>query len=145
MANYTCATRTNYFHVKDADAFRELMSRVYCSEDNVSLWEEPKNNEMLFAFGCYGSICGLRNADADEYDDGDEDTYDAFVEELQKCIADGDAVLIYLAGHEKLRYVTGTVTIITSTDYRVVDMDAAGTAMAKEMLGNPGFQTRTSY
>ena len=29
MANYCCTIRTNYFHVKDEDAFRQMMSRVY--------------------------------------------------------------------------------------------------------------------
>ena len=40
MANYCCAIRTNYFHVKDADKFRKNMSRVYGCEDTVDLWED---------------------------------------------------------------------------------------------------------
>ena len=36
MANYVSTTRTNYFHVKDAEAFRAFMDNV--SEDNLELW-----------------------------------------------------------------------------------------------------------
>lgn len=60
MANYVCATRTNYFRVKDEEEFRKLMSRVH-GEDAVDLWEKTVNDEKLFAFGCYGLINGLRN------------------------------------------------------------------------------------
>ncbi len=40
MANYTCATRTNYFRVNDAENFKAFMARAYGTEDRVDLWEE---------------------------------------------------------------------------------------------------------
>ena len=70
MANYRCVVRTNYFHVKDEEKFRELMSRVYGEEDTVSLWtENDPNGKTMFGFGCYGSISGLRNSQEDEDED----------------------------------------------------------------------------
>ena len=119
MANYSCTIRTNYFRVKDEDSFRELMSRVYGSEDSVDIFERRDNNGTLyFGFGCYGGIGGLRNAASDEDDDADESAYDEFLDKLQKCVAEDDAIIIFEAGSEKLRYVTGEATIITSTDYK---------------------------
>lgn len=51
MANYECVSRTNYFHVKDAETFREFMDSVIA--DDLHLWEEKDNdNNTVFAFGC---------------------------------------------------------------------------------------------
>ena len=44
MANYNCSIRTNYFHVKDAEKFREFMNHVLGSEDNIDLWEKTDNS-----------------------------------------------------------------------------------------------------
>ena len=53
MANYCCTIRTNYFHVKNEKAFRNLMSRAYGSEDNIELWEEKDNNgKRYLVSGC---------------------------------------------------------------------------------------------
>lgn len=40
MSNCICTVRSNYFHVKDPASFRDFMSRVYGSEDRISLWQE---------------------------------------------------------------------------------------------------------
>lgn len=50
MANYLCSVRTNYFHVKDEDEFRELMSRVYGSEDNIDLWQKTDNGRRMLQY-----------------------------------------------------------------------------------------------
>lgn len=71
MANYQCAVRTNYFHVKDEAAFKKLMANVVCSEDYVEVWErEDENGNKIFGFGCYSSINGLptqMECEGDEY------------------------------------------------------------------------------
>ena len=75
MANYCCTIRTNYFHVKNEKAFRDLMSRAYGSEDNIELWEEKDNDgETVFGFGVYGGIAGL--ADLDDEDIDEKNLYD---------------------------------------------------------------------
>ena len=108
MANYCCTIRTNYFHVKDEDKFRDLMSRVYGCEDSIHLWEEKDSDgKAVFGFGVYGGIAGLRNAQEDEDDDVDESSYDEFIDGLQSCVADNDAIIIMEAGNEKMRYVVG--------------------------------------
>ena len=75
MANYHCAIRTNYFHVKDSELFRQFMTRVYGADGSVELWEgKDTDNQAVFAFGSYGEISGLRDAL-----DVDEAGYDVFI------------------------------------------------------------------
>ena len=146
MANYHCTIRTNYFHVKDEEAFRELMSRAYGSEDNLQLFESAdKNGKTVFGFGVYGGIAGVRNADADEDDDVDDTAYDEFIAELQKCIADDGAIIILESGNEKLRYIVGSATIITSNDHSYLNITSIASKNAAKMLNNPEWQTKCEY
>ena len=142
MANYNCVVRTNYFHVKDMDAFLDLMNRTVGSEDGGELWEETdQDGNPIYAFGCYGGIAGLPNESDDEIDD---DSYDRFTDELQKCVAENDAVIIMESGHEKLRYVTGSAFIITSSATKYLDMETVALDATEKMLGTE-FVTRMNY
>lgn len=146
MANYCCTIRTNYFRVKDPDAFREFMSRVYGDEDNVELFEKlDEEGRPMFGFGTYGGIGGVRNAEADEDDDADESSYDEFIEGLQANVAEDDAVIIFEAGHEKLRYITGIATVITSQKCTFLDITDMATKKAAELLGNSNWATTCCY
>lgn len=137
MANYECVSRTNYFHVKDAETFREFMDSVIA--DDLHLWEEKDNdNNTVFAFGCEGTIYGI-------HDENDDSSLDLFFTELQKHIADNDAVILTESGHEKLKYVTGYATIITHTGMQTLGIETFALAKAKEMLDNPDFETKTDY
>lgn len=141
MANYNCAICTNYFHVKDENKFRDLMNRVYGSEGEIELYEEKDSSgETVFTFCLYGGIAGLRNAKADD-DDADESSYDEFIDGLQECVSDNDAVIILEAGHEKLRYVIGSATVITSKGYRYMDISDIAIREAAAMLGNSKWET----
>lgn len=146
MANYCCTIRTNYFHVKDEEKFRVLMNRVYGSEDTIELWEEKdKAGNTVFGFGTYGGISGVKNAKEDYDEDVDETAYDEFIDGLQECVADDDAIIILESGNEKLRYVIGSATIITSKDYKYLDIAAVASQEAAEMLGRPNWRTRCEY
>lgn len=150
MANYCCAVRTNYFHVKDPDAFKEFMKKVIASEDGVSVWEEKdKAGNTVFGFGCYGSILGVpvHEDGGNEDDDYDYDDYDfdEFVDGLSELVADNDAIIILESGNEKLRYVTGCALVITSTGSEYMEIDVLAAERAAEMLGNPNWKTQVSY
>ena len=137
MANYVSTTRNNYFHVKDAEAFRAFMDNV--SGDNLELWDEKDDKgDTVFAFGCEGSIYGIQNED-------ENDDYDLFIKNLQEYIADNDAVILTEAGHEKLRYVTGFATVITSKGIQFLNLDEYALTKAKEMLNNQDFTTQMDY
>ena len=146
MANYCCTIRTNYFHVKDEEKFRELMKRVYGCEDSVELWEEKDSDGMtVFGFGTYGGIAGVANAADDEEELCDDTSYDEFINGLQECVADDDAIIILEAGNEKLRYVIGSATIITSSTYEYLDITSIAVDKAVDLLGNPKWETRCEY
>ncbi len=146
MANYCCTVRTNYFHVKDEEEFRALMARVYGCEDSVELWEDKDDDgKTVFGFGVYGGISGVRNAQDDENEDCDDSAYDEFIDGLQKCVADDDAIIILEAGNEKMRYVVGSAIIITSKDYEYLDIATLATKRAAYILRNPKWQTRCEY
>jgi hypothetical protein len=146
MANYCCAVRTNYFHVKDEEQFRKLMSRAYGTEDEIELWEEKDSEgNAVFGFGLYGAISGVQNAEEDTDPDAERSGYDEFIDGLQKCVADDDAIIILESGNEKLRYVIGSATVITSRDYEYLDIISLAERMACGMLGNAGWTTRCDY
>lgn len=147
MANYNCSIRTNYFHVKDAEKFREFMNHVLGSEDNIDLWEKTDNSGCpVFGFGCYGSILGyVENAD-EEAEDFDADiAYDAFIDGLSCHVAEDDAIIIFESGNEKLRYVVGSATVITNKDVKYLDIQHLAVEMAGKLLKNPGFDTACEY
>ena len=146
MANYTCRIRTNYFHVNDADAFREFMGTVYAGDtEGVSSVELFEGNDNTFAFGCTRGISGVRNAASDEDEDAEDSAYDEFIEGLQQHLADGDAIIITEVGYEKLCYLVGTVEVITKDQYKGLDLERQSFSLAQALLGNPEWTTKNSY
>ncbi len=146
MANYYCYTRTNYFHVKDPDAFRQFMSRVYGSEDRVELWEESDaDGNLVFGFGSNGRIAGLCDEAGMDLPDIDEESFGLFIGGLQEYLADGDAVIIFEAGHEQLNYVVGTAMVVTQKHCAHLDISDLAMAEAAELLGNPEWTTKCDY
>lgn len=163
MANYECVLRSNYFHVKDEESFRAFMNTV--SGEDIHLWEEKdeKDGITLFGFGCYGSIYGVTgDEDDEEYeeneeededieyeenedDEDEENSYTLFLKGLQEHIADNDAVIICEVGNEKLRYVTGFATVITSDGIETISIDELAISKAREMLNNKEFNTKMDY
>ena len=143
MMNYYGVVRTNYFHVKDEEKFRALMAKVICDDGRLELWDDETDaaGDRLFGFGVYGSIGGI----PDENDKYDDDAYDRFIDELTECVADDDAVIIFEAGHEKLRYVGGYVLVVTSKGCEHIDLHEAARRQAQHMLGNNQWNTKTTY
>lgn len=139
MSNYYGMVRTNYFHVKDEEQFRALMAKVICGDGSLELWDDMKdaNGNQMFGFGVYGSISGIPD------DEGvfDDDAYDRFIDDLGECVTEDDAILIFEAGHEKLRYVGGGVLVITSKECEYVDLHEEGRKKAQQLLGNDQWDT----
>lgn len=145
MSEYICTTRTNYFHVKDPEAFTVFMGRVYGTLEPVSLWREQDDaGQLVFGFGTYGAIAGLKKADADD-DPLDETAYGEFIQGLQEQIAEDDAVILLESGHEKLRYVTGSAAVLTEKECVHIDLSDIAARRASELLGAPGWKPRCEY
>lgn len=143
MANYHCAVRSNYFHVKNPELFRQFMARVYGANGTVGLWEEKDTNgQTMFAFGSYGGISGLRDAEEDTSEDADETAYDEFICGLQQHVQADDAVIILESGHEKLCYLVGSAEVITRSGYDQLDISELARRYAGDILDNPAWQTK---
>lgn len=144
MANYYGCTRTNYFKVTDEDALVKLIEK--CASDDpvgVSLWtNEAEDGTKLYGFGCYGDIEGIGDGEDEDFPDYD---YDAFVNELQALLPEGEAVIITHVGHEKLRYLGGNVTVITKDRVEYRYLARVGLDTAREMLDNPEWGTKNEY
>lgn len=143
--NYEGSLRTNYFSVKDENRFREIISRLV-ADDIIRIFEGKENSTGKFAFGG-GTICGIRpeNYNKEDYDEYDIIDGDAWLFELQKVVADGDAIIVTETGGEGVRYLDGSVTVITSHDIKYKDLEEIGLKLAREALGNPNWETRNSY
>jgi hypothetical protein len=125
--------------VKDEDKLRVLMGRVICGDGVLEFWDDRQDigGRPMFGFGLYGTISGIPDSEGEL----DDDSYDRFVYGLQACVAEGDAILIIEAGHEKLRSVGGGVTIITSEKIDYVDLKDCARSKAQELLGNKEWDT----
>jgi len=144
MANYTCAVRTNYFHVKDEEAFRAFAEKLYCNEGDIEVWEDKdKAGRTVFGFGCCSSFCGIHSDSANA--ENPDDAYDSFVDEIQKLIAEDDAVIIFEIGREKLNYLNGLATVITAKEQKYLDISDFAVDQAREMLGNKEWETNSNY
>ena len=144
MANYTCAVRTNYFHVKDEEAFRAFAEKLYCNEGDIEVWEDKdKSGKTVFGFGCCNTFCGIHSDSAST--DNPDDAYDSFVCEIQKLIAEDDAVIIFEIGREKLNYLNGLATVITTKEHKYLDISDFAVEEARKILGNKEWETNSNY
>ena len=117
MANYYAYVRTNYFHVKDAAAFREFIASIGSTEgDKVELIEgKDKEGNPIFGFGCHGQPAFP-----------EADSYEGILESLSELVADDDAVIIM----EEAKCMTIADQAIQT---------------AREMLGEAKWETKTEY
>ena len=116
MANYTAACRSNYFRVKDADAFTTAM-------DNIPdiMVEEQKHGKYAGYFIITGD-----NADGGGwpgccYDDetGEEFEVD-LAQEVAPHLIDDEVAVFLESGSEKLRYLTGVAFAVNNKGKEVV-------------------------
>jgi hypothetical protein len=142
MANYTCAIRTNYFRVKDADKFKAFMSTVYSTKAEIKVFESlDKDGVTRYGFGCCGQIRGVFPTN----EDGIFSEYAAFIEGLQELVAEDDAIIIFETGSDGLLYLTGTADVITTEGHKYLRIEDWATKVAAKMLHNPEFTTRVAY
>lgn len=140
MANYNCTFRTNYFAVKDKEYFDQMIERVKRQSEDISVFEK----DGKYAIGGYGSPVIFGDPEDDFLKDLPEDE-NSFFDELQKCVADDDAVLYKEAGYEKLRYVLLEAVVITSEAIECIDIDKQLYEAAVELLEDENWKTRMDY
>jgi hypothetical protein len=100
MANYYESARTNYFLVKDIDAFKEELKDV----TSLNIYVERKSDKHY--------VCLLSESENgfafDYYDDSLEDYIEIDWEGIfKKHLQDDSVAIIIGSGAEKLRYIRG--------------------------------------
>lgn len=108
MADMYGAVRSNWFAVKDAEAFEAWFKAECCFGFDVELWSD----DGQYAFGgCeqYPSAwpCYIEDGEAHDYD------LEHFAELMRAHLADGAELRVLAAGNEKLRYVAASHLVVT--------------------------------
>ena len=126
MANYVSQTRTNYFKVKDAEAFK-AWCRTWITDLDVVRGREGEEEE-LYRILCPGSPPDARR------DDPETEWFEAdFIEELAEHLEDEWVAVIMNIGHEKQRYLVGYAVAVNSHgNHQTVNLDDIYVA-AKEL------------
>ena len=111
MANWYGTSRSNYFKVKDEDAFRE--------------WAESRDLEVFETTQGLGIAPSFMSEDGSwpSYD-YDEDYEIDFQAELIEHLAEGQVAILMTIGAEKLRYLTG-YSVALAWDGRRISVDIA--------------------
>ena len=114
MANYYSSARTNYFRVKDVDAFNAWVKEY---EDNYRVEVVDKEDTFAILFDSESGVPTSCEVDG-KYDDID------FMGELSKHLADDEVAILHEAVAEKLRYINGfAIAINNKAERRVINLD----------------------
>lgn len=142
MANYNAASRTNYFKVKDIEAFKKSMSKI--SAEDLEVWEDTSSDgETLVAFGGFDVFTEVYLHEDD--DDFAGDYLVDISEIIQPHLCDGEVCIIFESGYEKLRYVTGSAYVITKDKAEYLTIEQFAIERARELTGNFEKRIKTCY
>lgn len=121
MADWWGISRSNYFKVKDKEAFKSWLSEV----GEVSVLHED-NDYIATAGDHFGGWPNSRGEEAEAFD---------FAEELSGFLAEDEIAVLMETGAEKLRYMTGTAVAVNSRGERVEIHLSDIYAQAEAVLG----------
>lgn len=100
MSNYVSTARSNYFRVKDREAFEAWLNTVCYQE--LSIIEKDTDPLLVGLNATNGDCSGF--ALSYEDDNGEEQS---LLEGLAQHLAEGEVAILVEAGAEKCRYVSG--------------------------------------
>lgn len=124
MANFEGVARSNYFKVKDREAFEAALE-----ETGVEIWPGVGPNEGRVALGFPDPSFIVYRSDA--YDE------EADVPEMVSAhLAEGEIAVFMMVGYEKMRYVVGFALAVDSTGKSVeVNIDSIYDLASRELSG----------
>ena len=103
MANYYASARSNYFRVKDSQAFEAWVNSV----GNLGIFTKDNAGETLYAiYDNGGDSCGWPSYNFDE------DTEIDLTADLAEHLVDGEVAVLIEVGAEKLRYLVGCAVAV---------------------------------
>ena len=139
MANWYGSCRSNYFHVKDVDAFKNWLSQYDA--------QFIEKDGMVGFYSTDPDSGGLptRYVDDDDLTDCDSDTI-SVLDEIQDHLAENEVCIILEVGAEKLRWLSGMGWAIGHTGEIVqINLQTVLLAEAKDAFPNCNPITEASY
>lgn len=133
MANYYATTRSNYFRVKNTEAFLD-----WCSERSLEHWAGGRENFHAISAdnGDYSGWPSWDHAEDHEID---------FAAELAEHLDPRDVAVLLESGSEKLRYITGVATAVHPNGETVTITLADIYKEAQEAFGDDMTVTEAIY
>jgi len=152
MANYYGSARTNYFKVKDMEAFDKALENVPDIEvvrENIPPYSAEGIVPEGFDFGGVGVLVSDGDCGGFPSFGFDEETGDDFDIDLGELIADhladGEVAILMECGAEKLRYVVGWAEAINNKRERRFIQLGDIYDMAKTLTDRPEDITKAEY
>ena len=137
MANYTATARSNYFAVKDAEAFKN-----WCATRDLGVWQGSDDNAARFAIAPGAqSDCGGWPEHMDDNDEPADDLCASLVQHLKY----GEVAMLFEIDHEKLRYLVGAATPVHSSGRRIDLTLAEIYTRARDAFGETAVITEVNY
>ena len=103
--NYIGSTRSNYFAVKDLEAYKAFLAQF----GDVELIESEADQGLVgFVMGKYSDSGCLPNTKGPDNDECD------FIAELAHHLADGEVAIVIEIGYEGARYLGGSATAVNN-------------------------------
>ena len=123
MSDYTGYARSNYFKVKDLDAFRA--------------WALPLDLDFTTDADDPDTVALICNTEHGEwpYKDAEDQEIPDFALALSEHLAPGQVAILMEIGHEKMRYVSGYATAINNRGQRIDIALSDIYKMAREQFG----------
>lgn len=149
MAELVGKTRTNYFKVKDRDAFARLVQNLIADNGENVFLITNKNEEVGFCAD--GIVYGVKqpNDGSNPDYDGDDIDYDAMqydmVKQIQELLAPGHACIISNISYDNLRSINGTALVITEDGMTTISMQKQALIIARSMLCNSEYNPDMTY
>lgn len=108
-----------------------MVSQIDC-EDEIEIDISKENEKTYYSLCVYGSFMGLENRE------DLSELYKAF----QRILPDGEVLALFEVGHERLRYVDGSTTIITNETYQPKSLHSVATKLARIITNNSNYMLK---
>jgi hypothetical protein len=131
MANYYGQARTNYFRVKDAEAFIAEMSKLPVE---VITHEDKEAGDTFYGFMDSNQDGGGLSWTYWD-DETDEDTEINWIDILQRHVAPGWSAILMEVGSEKYRYFNAYALVVTESGYKQLNLEDLAGDIARDELG----------
>jgi hypothetical protein len=131
MANYYGQARTNYFRVKDVEAFVAEMSKLPVE---VITHEDKEAGDTFYGFMDSNQDGG--GLSWTYWDDDTEDEIEInWIDILQRHVAPGWSAILMEVGSEKYRYLNAYAIVVTESGYKELNLESLAGDIARDELG----------